>query len=59
MKLSNTQRYSSLIFVIKNVVIFMTCVIKDNGEFYPQMFLEEALFVETKCCCCFTDKTSN
>ena len=37
----------------------MTCVIKDNGEFYPQMFLEEALFVETKCCCCFTDKTSN
>ena len=27
---------------LKNVVILMTCVIKD-GKFYPQLFLEEAL----------------
>ena len=25
---------------IKNVVILITCVIKDNGKFYPQIFLE-------------------
>ena len=24
----------------KNVVILMTCVIKDDGKFYPQLFLE-------------------
>ena len=30
----------------KNAVILMTCVIKDDGKFYPQIFLEEALFVK-------------
>ena len=29
-----------------NVVILMACVIKDDGKFYQQVFLEEALFVE-------------
>ena len=28
----------------KNIVILMTYVIKDRGKFYPQRFLEEALF---------------
>ena len=27
----------------KNVVILMTRTIKDNGKFYPQIFLEEPL----------------
>ena len=30
----------------KNVVILMTCVIKDDNKFYLQIFLEEALFVK-------------
>ena len=30
---------------IKNVVILMTCVGKDDDKFYPQIFLEEALLV--------------
>ena len=29
---------------LKNVMILTTCVIKDDGKFYPQLFLEEALF---------------
>ena len=29
---------------LKNVVILMTCVIKDNGKIYSQLFLGEALF---------------
>ena len=29
--------------IIKNVVKLMTCVIKDDDKFYPQVFLEEAL----------------
>ena len=29
---------------LKNVVILTTCVIKGDGKFYPQMFLEEALY---------------
>ena len=28
----------------KNVVILMTCVIKDGDKFYPVLFLEEALY---------------
>ena len=28
---------------LKNVVILITCVIQDNVNFHPQMFLEEAL----------------
>ena len=27
---------------LKNVIL-MTCVIKDDSKFYPQIFLEEAL----------------
>ena len=27
----------------KNVVILMTCVIKDDGKFYPQLFLERSI----------------
>ena len=30
----------------KNVVILMTCVIKDDSKFYPQIFFKEALFVK-------------
>ena len=29
---------------LKNVVILITCVIKDDGKFYPRIFLEEALY---------------
>ena len=29
----------------KNVVILMTCVIKGDGKFYLQIFLEKALLV--------------
>ena len=28
---------------LKNVVILITCIIKDDGTFYPQIFWEEAL----------------
>ena len=31
---------------LKNVVILITCVIKDNAKFYPQIFLKEALYNE-------------
>ena len=30
----------------KNVVISIICVIKDDGKFYPQIFLWEALVVK-------------
>ena len=30
---------------LKNVVILMTCIIKDDGKYYPQIFLEKTLFV--------------
>ena len=30
----------------KNVAILITCVIKDDGNSYPQMFLEKSLFVK-------------
>ena len=29
--------------MILNVLILITCVIKDDTQFHPQMFLEEAL----------------
>ena len=32
--------------IFKNVVKLITCVIKNDGKFYPQLFLEEALFVK-------------
>ena len=28
---------------LKNAVILISCVIIDGGQFYPQLFLEEAL----------------
>lgn len=28
---------------LKDVMILMTCIIKDNGKFYPQIFLEKML----------------
>ena len=31
---------------LKNVVILITYIIKDDGKFYPQIFLEEALHNE-------------
>ena len=31
---------------LKNFLILMTCVIKDGDKFYPQLFLEEALYYE-------------
>ena len=30
-------------FTLKNVVILMTCVVKDNDKFYLQIFLGELL----------------
>ena len=29
--------------ILKNVMILVSCVIKDNSKFYSQVFLEEAL----------------
>ena len=31
---------------LENFVILMTCFIKDNDRIYPQLFLEEALFLK-------------
>ena len=31
---------------LKIAMILMTCVIKHDCEFYPQLFLEEALFLK-------------
>ena len=31
---------------LKNVVVIMTSVVKDDGKFYPQLFLEKALYDE-------------
>ena len=36
-----------MILLLKNIVILITCVIKDDGKFYLQMFLEEALLVSS------------
>ena len=32
----------------KNIVILITCDIKDDGKFYSQIFIEEALLVAEK-----------
>ena len=29
--------------IFKNVVTLITCIIKDSDQFYPQLYLEEAL----------------
>ena len=31
---------------LKYVVILITCVMKDDSKFYPQLFLEEVLFLK-------------
>ena len=31
---------------LKNVVILISCIIKDGDSFYPQIFLEEALVAQ-------------
>ena len=31
---------------LRNVVILITSVIKNDGRFYPELFLEEALFLK-------------
>ena len=31
---------------LKNVVILITCIIKDDDKFYPQIFLEKTLYNE-------------
>ena len=31
---------------LKNVVVLVTCIIKDDGKFYPKHFLEETLYNE-------------
>lgn len=31
---------------LKNVVILLTCVIKDDGNLYQQIFLEKTLYVK-------------
>ena len=33
---------------LKNIVILITCDIKDDGKFYSQIFIEEALLVAEK-----------
>ena len=32
---------------LKDAVILTTCVVKDNDKFYPQLFLEEALILQS------------
>ena len=32
--------------IVKNVVILMKCIIKDDGKFYLQLSFEEALFLK-------------
>ena len=31
---------------LKNTVVLVTCIIKDDGKFYPKNFLEETLYNE-------------
>ena len=31
---------------LKNLVILITCAIKDDGKFYSQLFLQEAVYDE-------------
>ena len=33
----------SVDFTLKNMMILITCIIKNDGKFYPQIFLEEVL----------------
>ena len=40
----------------KNGFTLIACVIKNNGKFYPQIFLEEALPLKTKYCFCLKDR---
>ena len=44
--LFNTNDKLSDNFTLKNIVILMTCIIKDCGKFYLQLFLEEAMILK-------------
>ena len=44
--LNNTNDKMPSNISFKNVVILITCVIKDDAKFYPQIFLEEPLYNE-------------
>ena len=44
--LFNTNDKLSDDFTLKNIVILMTCIIKDYGKFYLQLFLEEAMILK-------------
>ena len=45
-KLFNTNDKLPDDFTLKNIVILMTCIIKDYGKFYLQLFLEEAMILK-------------
>ena len=34
--------------ILKTIMVLMTCVVKDNGKFHPQLFLGEVLFIKQK-----------
>ena len=46
MKKRNTDDKLPDYITLKNVMILITCVIKDGTKFYPQIFLDEALYNE-------------
>ena len=45
MLLDTYQKFPEVI-TIKYVVTLMTCVIKDDGKFHPQLFLGEAFLLK-------------
>ena len=42
-KLIDTDNKLADKITLKNIVILISCVIKDDDNFYPNLFLEEAL----------------
>ena len=42
-KLIDTDNKLADKITLKNIVILISCVIKDDDNFYPKLFLEEAL----------------
>ena len=46
-------------FILADVVILMTFVIKDDDNFKPQIFLEESLLIKSKCSRCLMNKTNH
>ena len=43
---TNDKMPDDITLNIKNVVILMTCAVKDDSKFYQEIFLEKALFVK-------------